>query len=215
MSDDPPVTQPTHASQSLRLPIAFWALLALTAACFGLVCFGYNIYRLGWERRVLRLVRPHGVRLKFPAKEVVKDHGPGPQQFGGWMAIPIGDGLKAEKTLIPASPPSEAAAVKLKVPIVVEEPSVVEIRGTGGLRQAFSLHPGAAAGGGPIQWVELELAPENYVYTNEGGLLLSVELKQVSGRRAGVIIDSQRSYGRTALDRPLDGELVMAVELYR
>ncbi len=187
------------------------ALLAagLTALCFVFVLFGYDIYRIGWEPTVLQLVRPDGVRLEFPEKTVIKDHGP--QSFGGWTPVPINDALEVRKTLV-LQPEDRDKAVHIRLAVAVETPVVLDITAPGQYRRAVALDAPPRAP--PLQWLTLELEPQNLVYNDNGkALQLVLHLKQVSGRGAAVVIDTQRRYGRTDIEYPLDGELVMAAEL--
>ena len=65
----------------------FFLKITICATAFFVVGYGFDLYRGFWEKEVIRLVRPHGVRLFFNDKTVVKDHGP--VTFGGWIASPM------------------------------------------------------------------------------------------------------------------------------
>ncbi len=179
--------------------------------CFGVVCIGYDVYRFGWEHRVMSWVRPNGVQLQFPEKVVVKDNGPGPGWFGGWVPVPVGEGLSIRKELIVPMAPADASKVVMRLAVFVPEPAIIQVQMAGGFRQAKGVHPQE----GQIQWLSWELAPENYVYTDEGRFLVNLEITQHSGASAQVIIDTQRIYGRTDCVTAPPGELAFSVELYR
>ena len=61
--------------------------IAICSTAFFIVGYAFDLYRGFWEKKMVRLVRPHGVQLVFNDKTVVKDHGP--ITFGGWITNPI------------------------------------------------------------------------------------------------------------------------------
>ncbi len=184
----------------------------------GFVGFGYNIYRLGWEARVMRLARPHGVRLDLPDRQVVKDHGPYP--FGGWALVKLA-GLEVTKSFVSRTPLADFRRVVLRVAVLVSEPTDLSLTvltpgqiSPPGSRD-FTVAPDPRQPG-PETWLQLELPPGSYVYNADGRVSVSFRLDQRRGAEAMTIIDTQRDYGRTQLNAPAPrGELVAELNLYR
>ena len=206
-----------------RRGLVYGGLLILLS--LGFVAFGYDIYRYGWESAVMRVVQPAGVRVELPGRRqnwpgyrLVKDHGP--YSFGGWLFLPA-DGLEVHKILMPGKPPAAFARLKLRVALMIQGPTQIEL----------TLYPPGATQAAPLarrviqlrpkkqyvpeHWVAMELPPGSYVYSHDdGSLALSFRLKQLGGNPASAILDRQRDYGRTRLNQETPpGEMVVELQM--
>ena len=194
---------------------------AIYKACFALMCFlivsfGYDIYRYGWEAKVMRTVRPQGVQLDFRDKDIFMDHGP--EKFGSWQYEKM-TGLAVQKKLHVV--PGAKGKIKLRIGILSPE----------GGRFSFRLHPAKNPQAPPIQeevfaigparpfkqqWVTMEVNDGLYLYDQyeQGELVINMSFEPIEGEHY-LIVDEQRNYGRSTFSRQLKQPCEFVMQLWR
>ena len=75
-----------------------WIRVCCACAVSGWIVFGaYDFYRSYYEAPVMRLLRPGGVQVEFPAGAGLLALDNGPQALGGWQLVPWKNGGKLVK----------------------------------------------------------------------------------------------------------------------
>lgn len=176
-----------------RLTIGKLLITGLLA--FGFVFSFYDSYRFYWEAAVNRFIRPDGIKLDQGGEDIhIFDYGPAP--FGGWKEMAARPGMKLYKKFAGAG--SENGLLYFSVSNVEKAHLTFTCNGSYHTVEFPELLPGKSPRKGaavPIQLID-------------GALQL--EVLSCSGNIA-FICDTQRDYGRSALD----GELMAAEWVFR
>ena len=172
-----------------RLPV----LLAVSVACF-LVLQGFQFYQVCLEKRMLRFVRPDGVRALTQKGLTVYDHGPMACGQWGYMQLPPG-GAAISKTFRLSSERCAAGVLTeavLRIPIVSEARSQLQVAIAVGGKQGPATTV-TLQGQSKIEWVEMRL---QHIPASNGTVALTVSLIP-SADKIFVVVDNGRDYGRT------------------
>ena len=187
----------------------FWFIGLLFFTTFLFVHSGFDLYRMFWEKRVIRFVRPNGIQLRFPEKSIIKDHGPLP--FGGWVHMPMKSVNHIEKTFVLKKQPSSPENVGLRFPVTCLSPATFSVVSTidGANRSEVSEQIAVEPG---FHWVEIKIGSEINLH-KRNSIKISLELTPLD-EGLSIFFDSQRFYGRTVVDDKEDFDLgEMVVEL--
>jgi len=185
-----------------RRPLVY--RLGVTALAFLLVCAGFDLYSIGWEPTVLRIVRPNGVEVVLPDRVIVKDHGP--LSFGGWASYPIRSELTVEKTFVLSAIPVDAATWRVRLALGLTGTPSAELPSVNVNSQTLTVVPD----GQGIGWVTYPLRAADYLMLDERTLRVRLRCSPATSPGMALIFDVKRKYGRTecASEVP-DGELVI------
>jgi 4-amino-4-deoxy-L-arabinose transferase-like glycosyltransferase len=185
-----------------RRPLAY--RLGVTALAFLLVCVGFDLYSIGWESTVLRIVRPNGVEVVLPDRVIVKDHGP--LSFGGWTSYPIRSELTVEKTFALSAIPVDAATWRVRLALGLASVSSGELPSIKVNSQTLTAVPD----GQGIGWVTYPLRAADFLMLDERTLRVRLLCSPATSPGVALVFDTKRKYGRTecASEVP-DGELVI------
>lgn len=170
---------------------------ALALAVFVCYC-AYDIYRFGFEAKVMGIVRPDGVKVETSSAEtMLLDNGP--ESFGCWTPIKLDAGTRLVKSF--KIPTGDFKAAKLEISGFWFSPGEATLS-VNGISKTFS-----ATRPGPMPLAfELQCPPDGRFI---------VEAVNVAGELS-LGADLQRNYGRSALNgTPFDGELVARLRLQR
>jgi len=201
--------------------------LTVVAASVVMVGWGFDIYRHGWERTVMRWVRPNGVRVPVGGGETLfKDHGP--MSFGGWTPVPAAVVQPVRKTFVIPDDFTAARQMRLRLPLGIRAAGAYVVVVSTDVGETVRVPLRLASG---VHWVEAAL-PDGYA-TSGRELTVTVSVQgasQTGGSDAAVptgstaytdpylYFDGQRDYGRTVLSAPLRtaaGELVIELWVVR
>ena len=173
-------------------------LVTLPAALL-VVGAGYDVYRYGCEAAVLRLARPHGVRVDLGDRAHYMDNGP--YSFGGWTPVPLAAGATVRVRKELAVQERAAPTYTVRLPVLARAPVTLTVgAGVNGeaWRGAVEVKPPAPLND-PAQWVVLTL-PAAAFAPIPGGLALDLALTVPAGTSPAplLVVDTQRVYGRTS-----------------
>ena len=162
-----------------------------------IVFSAYDLYRYSLESRVMRLVRPFGIRSELQGNKILyMDNGP--LSFGSWTPLELKEGRIVKKKFSLRDSPDGGTA-KFAVPIACEIPGKLKIEVNGNL-QSFDLKQGMNEKTFEIPFTAL----------NPQVVIKAVYLDC----KAYLILDYQRDYGRTEIDGKKAGaELVSKLYL--
>ncbi len=169
-------------------------VVALLALGVGLVAAytAYDGYRMGWEARVHRVVRPAGTLIDWDSRLSLMDNGP--QILGAWDGAPLRAGSVIRKTFViprDVAPDGDAELI-LELACAGPVRSRLTVNGT-------AVELASDRTGGIEKTIPLSSWREGEV---------SITVDELRGELYGVF-DHQRNYGRSAVDGvTLDGELV-------
>jgi hypothetical protein len=177
-----------------------WPVLAALALSALAVNFAYEAYRNHLEVRVMRWVRPDGVKVDLADRTVLRDNGP--HSFGGWfpVEVPEGDSLLAVRKEFATAPDAGSKGnPALRLAVLAPSGGTLELR-SGGAALMVAVPAG-------LRWLTLEEVPLNGPEINgntkpasaPGRRAVEVALRRVgTGGPVYLLFDTQRDYGRTA-----------------
>lgn len=181
-----------------------WPLLALLAASALFVNFAFETYRNHLEVRVMRWVRPQGVRVALADRVVLRDNGP--HSFGGWFPVEVPEGaspLVIRKEFVTESGDGGKGTPVLRITVLAPSGGTLQIE-SGGTTRETAVPVG-------LRWLTLEgirleesLAGGRADRASAAGRLSTrVALRQAgTGGPMFLLFDTQRNYGRTAWSIP-------------
>ena len=186
----------------------FLLKIAICFVAFLTVGYGFDIYRGFWEKDVIRLVRPSGVRLVFNDKTLVKDHGP--VTFGGWITQPMHETHRVAKDLVLADLDWEGRNLLIRFPVSSPRQTsfllsidCMSDRGPDQIQKEIKVDPG-------FQWVRFAIDTK-CAHVIDGIMTLTLNFATQLDV-VGLYFDSQRQYGRTRINGNIDdglGEMVL------
>ena len=170
------------ARSSLRLGLPSFLLAALV------VGWGYDLYRYGWEARVLRWVRPTGSQLVEAERRQAWWYGP--MSFGGWQPVALPSGMPVTLTWQP--PPLAAnEPVILRFPVLSDGAGSLAIQAGSAAPEVLTLARLTNLLE-PAQWTTITLPPP----TPGQPYSLTFTARPNSGNLQ-LVLDTQRDYGAT------------------
>lgn len=187
-----------------------WPVLGGAAAAFLVVCAGYDLYRFGWESRIMRLVRPNGVQVQLAHEWVVRDTGP--LTFGGWSPQPLKSRMRVEKRL--CLPDGDLSLKNARVRLAVSSQHGASLRFFPPDGKESPREKSISSG---LRWIEMPLFPGSLKKDGRQVLLRFIlESESDSDSVPFLLLDVQRDYGRTRINNQLvPAELLVELRLPR
>ena len=166
-------------------------LIGLSILSFVFVCFAYQAYRLGWEARVIKIVRPDGIRIIDEQTHMIKDHGP--LAFGGWVPVTTNPIKRIRKVFaIEKQDADRSGTIRLAV------------LATEGGKITVNNQPYTVQKSNSIQWITIETG-----ISSTGNQAVFDAAISFEGE-IYLFQDLQRDYGRTEINSiSIDAELVI------
>lgn len=160
------------------------------------ICYhAYDFYRTNLEASIIRLTRPHGIKVKMSANSyMLLDNGP--MTFGGWRIMPLTTAISVNK-IFKDLPKGKITSIKLELPLIAASAGSAVIAINDKNDYITFLKPG-------MQKFTFNLAP-----SSAGNITLHF----IGGTTdISVITDYQRNYGRTRVNaKPYPAELVCRI----
>ena len=168
-----------------------------------IVGYGFDVYRVFWEKHVMKLVRPNGVQLILGQKATVKDHGP--MTFGGWLTQSMHNSQRVTKEFVMPKRIEKGAKTYIRFPLFSPEGasfSLATIDVKSNELQNDEHHIVVEPG---HQWVEHIINVDGF--QSEGNIVkIDLGFKTPSDKLK-LYFDSQRFYGRTRINGNVDKDL--------